>query len=88
MDLTMIIIFILDIAEELKKQFTYLGENTEKCLTFIVPIEKEVTRIDINREEITKNISYILQLTDSPRFMVSSLSNLDKNLSEEIHKNK
>ena len=72
----------------MKKQFTYLGENTEKCLTFIVPIEKEVTRIDINREEITKNISYILQLTDSPRFMVSSLSNLDKNLSEEIHKNK
>ena len=72
----------------MKKQFTYLGENTELCLTFIVPIEKEVTRIDINREEITKNISYILQLTDSPRFMVSSLSNLDKNLSEEIHKNK
>ena len=72
----------------MKKQFTYLGENTEKCLTVIVPIEKEVTRIDINREEITKNISYILQLTDSPRFMVSSLSNLDKNLSEEIHKNK
>ena len=51
MDITMIII---KIAEESKKQFTCLGENTEKCITFTVPIEKEVTRIDKNREEITK----------------------------------
>ena len=35
-------------------------ENTEKCITFTVPIEKEVTRIDKNGEEITKNIRYIL----------------------------
>ena len=45
---------IIKIAEESKKQFTCLGENTEKCITFTVPIEKEVTRIDKNREEITK----------------------------------
>ena len=47
------------LAEEFKKQFTCLGENTEKYITFTVPIEKEVTRIDKNGEEITTNISYI-----------------------------
>ena len=47
-------------AEKLKKQFTCLGEDTEKYITLIVLIEKEVTRIDKNGEEITKNISYIL----------------------------
>ena len=31
------------LAEELKKQFTSLGESTEKCITFTLPIEKEVT---------------------------------------------
>ena len=47
---------IKELAEEFKKQFTCLGENTEKYITFTVPIEKEVTRIDKNGEEITKNI--------------------------------
>ena len=51
------------IAEEFKKQFTRLGKNTEKYRTFIVTIEKEVTRIDKNWEEITKIISYTLYLT-------------------------
>ena len=49
-----------ELAEEFKKQFTCLGENTEKYITFIVPIEKKVKRIDKKREEITKNISYLL----------------------------
>ena len=61
-------------------------ENTEKHITFTVPIEKEVTRIDKNEEEITKNISYILQFTDSKRFMASWLSNLVSNLSGRIHR--
>ena len=30
------------LAEELKKQFTSLRESTEKCITFTLPIEKEV----------------------------------------------
>ena len=42
------------LAEEFRKQFTCLGENTEKYITFTVPIEKEVTRIDKNGEEVTK----------------------------------
>ena len=43
-----------ELAEEFKKQFACLGENTEKYITFTVPIEKEVKWIDKNREEITK----------------------------------
>ena len=76
---------IKELAEEFKKQFTCLRENNEKYLTFTVPIEKEVTGIDKNGEEITKNVSYILQFIDSARFMVSSLLNLVNNLSEGIH---
>ena len=52
---------IKELAEEFKKQFTCLGENTEKYISFTLPIEKEVTRIDKNGEETTKNISYMLQ---------------------------
>ena len=73
-----------ELPEESKKQFTYLGENTKICITFTVPIEKEVTRIDKKGEEITKNITYILQFIDSARFMASSLSNLVNNLSEGL----
>ena len=75
---------IKQLAEGFKKQFTCLGESTEKYIKF--PIEKEVTRIDKNGEAITKNISYILQFINSARFMASSLSNLVINLSEGIHK--
>ena len=46
-----------ELAEGFKKQFTCLGEITEKYITYTVPIEKEVPRIDKNRVEITKNVS-------------------------------
>ena len=72
---------IKKLAEEFKKQLTCLGQNTEKYITFTVLIEKEVTRIDKYREEITKCLSYILQFIESARFMASSLSNLVSNLS-------
>ena len=71
---------------EFEKQFTSLGENTEKYITLTIPIEKEVTKIDKNGEEIPKNISYILQLILSARFMENSLSNLVNNISEGIHR--
>ena len=70
-------------------KFICLGKGTEKYISFLVPIEKEVTRIDENGEEITKTISYrqcILYLFDRARFMASSLSNLVDNLSEGIHR--
>ena len=50
---------IKELAEKFKKQFTYLGENTEKYKTFIVPIEKEVTKIDKNGKEMSRK-KYIL----------------------------
>ena len=55
-------------------------------MTLITPIEEEVTKINKIGEEITKKISYILQLIDSARFMASSLSNLVNNLSEGIYR--
>ena len=54
-------------------------------MIFTVLIEKEVTTIDKNGEEVAKHISYILQLFDSPKIMTRSLSNLVNNLSEGIH---
>ena len=52
---------IKKLAEEFKKQLTCLGENTEKYIFFTVLIEKEVTGIYKNGEEITKK--YILHVT-------------------------
>ena len=40
-------------AEEFERKFTCSGENTEKSITFSVPIEKEATRIDKKGKEIT-----------------------------------
>ena len=55
------------------------------CKIHTVPLEKEVTRINKNGEEVITNISYILQFIYSARFIGSSLLNLVNNLSEEIH---
>ena len=75
-----------ELAEKFKKQFTCLGEKAKKYITFTVPIDREVRRIDKNGEEITKKISYIIQFIDITRFKGSSLSNLVYNFSGEIHK--
>ena len=59
-------------------------------MTFSVPIEKKVKRIDKDREEIAKKkkkTSYRLQFIKSLKFMTSALSNLVNNLAERIHKN-
>ena len=62
--------FIINkLAEEFKKQVTCLWENTGKYITFTVPIEKEVTKIEKKWEEIIKNISFILQFIDSTQFV-------------------
>ena len=44
------VFIVKKLTEEFKKQFTCLGENTEKHITFTVPIENEVTRTDKNGE--------------------------------------
>ena len=47
-------LIIKELVEEFERQFTCLGEKTKKCITFSVPIEKEVVKIDKNGKEITK----------------------------------
>ena len=74
------------LAKIFEGEFTCLGENSEKYKTFLVPMTKEVERIDKNIKEITKTISYKLQVIDRARFLASSLSNLVDNLPEEIHR--
>ena len=74
------------LPKEFKGQFSCLGENTEKYITFPVPMEKEVKRIGKNEEETTKVISHRLQFIDSARFMASSLVNVVNNLAEGSYK--
>ena len=73
------------IIKELVKEFNgnieCLGKNTEKYITFSVPLKKKIKNKNI---EITYKIKFI----DSYRFMSSSLSKLVDNLSEGIHNNK
>ena len=42
MDLTMITTLSYELAKEIKKQLISLGENFQKCMTFTVPVVKEV----------------------------------------------
>ena len=61
-------------AEEFKGQFECSGENSEKYITFSVPIKKKLDN--------GKTITYKLKFIDSFRFTATSLSNLIDNLSE------
>ena len=73
------------LAEEFVRYFTCLQPIAEKYITFSVPLEKEVGRIDKKGIEISKTISYRLQFIDSARFMTSLLSSLVNYLAEEVH---
>ena len=63
-----------ELAEKFKGEYERLGENTEKYITFSVPIKKE------NKDG--KTITYKIKFRDSHRFMSTSLSSLADNLSE------
>ena len=43
-----------ELAEEFKKPVTCLGDNTDKYMTFTVPVEKEVTKIGKMEKKLTK----------------------------------
>ena len=75
-------------AEEFEGEFECLGENTEKYITFSVPIKKEVTKKDKNGNDKITKISYKKKFIGSYRFMSTSLSNLVSNLSEGLHNDK
>ena len=63
---------IKELVKEFEGNFECLGENTEKYITFSVPIKKKIENKD-------------LEITYSYRFMLSSISKLVDNLSEGIH---
>ena len=65
---------IKELAEEFKGQFECLGENTEKYVTFSVPIKKE--------HDNGKTITYKIKFIDTCRLMPSKLSDLVGNLSK------
>ena len=71
---------IKELVNKFDGNFECLGENTEKYITFSVPIKKKIENINI---EITYKIKFI----DSYRFMAMSLSKLIDNLSEGTHNN-
>ena len=76
---------IKELAEEFEGGFECLGENTEKYITFSVPIEKEITKKDNNGYDKITKLSYKIKLIDSYRFMSTSLSKLVDNLLEGLH---
>ena len=72
---------IKELVIEFEGNSDCLGENTEKYITFSVPLKKKIQNKNI---EITYKIKFI----DSFRFWPSSLSKLVDNLSKGIHNNK
>ena len=65
-----------------------MGENTEKYITFSLPIKKKITKKDKDGNDKITKISYKIKFIDSFRFMSNLLSNLADNLSEELHSDK
>ena len=73
---------IKELVKEFDGNFDCLGENTEKYITFSVPLKKKIE----NKASIEINCK--IKFIDSCRFVSSSLSKLVDNLSEGIHNNK
>ena len=78
----------INLAEEFEGEFECLGENTEKYITFSVPITKEITKKDKNSNNKIIKISGKIKFIDSYRFVSTSLSKLINNLSEGLHNDK
>ena len=76
---------IKQLAREFKGYFHCLGENTEKYITFSVPIKKVIYEDDDDNND--KTVTCRMKFIDSYRFMQSSLSSLTDNLSEVNNKN-
>ena len=65
---------ITELTKEFEDQIESLEENTDKYITFSVPIKKELDN--------GKTITYKLKFIDSFRFVLTSLSKHVDNLSE------
>ena len=64
-------------AKKFKGKFECLGENTEKYITYSVPIEKE--------GDDGKPTVYKIKFIDSFRFVSTSLSSLVDSLSDGLY---
>ena len=71
---------IKNLSEEFEGEFECLGENTEKYITFSVPVKKKITK----KDKIVK-LSHKIKFIDDYRFMSTLLSKLVDNLSEGLH---
>ena len=71
---------IKELVKEFDGNFECLGENTEKYITFSVPLKKEIK----NKNKIIA-ITYKIKFVDRFRFMPTSLSKIFDNLSEGLH---
>ena len=67
--------------KEFEGNFECLGDNTEKYITFSVPIKKKIENKDFEN-------TYKIKFIDSFRFMATSLSKLVDNLTGDIHGDK
>ena len=82
---------IKQLARDFYGYFECTGENTEKYITFSVPIKKVLDNDNDNNNDNDKDkdknknkvktVTYRLKFIDSYRFMQDSLSNLVDNLS-------
>ena len=72
---------IKELVKEFEGSFECLGENTEKYITFSVPLKKKIENKNIE-------INYKIKFIDSYRFKATSLSKLVDNLTEDIHGDK
>ena len=61
-----------EVAGELERQLTCLGQNNTKYRTFSVPVEKEVNGISKNAKEITKIIHEIYENEIYEKFIIKS----------------
>ena len=64
---------IKELAEEFEGEFECLGKNTEKYITFSVPITKETSKIDKDTNDNITKISYKIKFIDSLRLMSENL---------------
>ena len=76
---------IKQLAKEFENNFLFKRKQG-KYITLTIQTEIKLKELIKMEKKLQKNISYILHVIDSERFMASSLSNLVNNLSQRIHK--
>ena len=73
--------FIIEkLAEEFEVQFTCLGENTKKHITFPVPVRKEFKRIGKSDKEILKTMPYKLKFINSTNVSMKKFIKINVNM--------